>query len=115
MIIEMGDYNIEIAPIAHHKLMQHMEATLYCNFFALNGFSNWRLPTIDELLKIYSVHDALYTRGVRLIKPIDDLQVDYWSSTITGEMQYNVMSMEGEIDVSSVIWWCYTLPVRNFT
>jgi hypothetical protein len=112
MVIDIG-YDIDVAGLEHHKLMTHDEAILYCSFIGLNGQSNWRLPTITELLKIYSAHNALYTTGTRLM-----LQVGYncyWSSTYFEDGFWVGITPHGNKEVLKDSSFCYAMPVRDFT
>ena len=55
------------------------ESLKYARNLKLGGFSNWRLPKIEELVFIYNIKE---------ICRIEDLSDDFWSYT-TGRIGYN--------------------------
>ena len=60
--------NIEILPKEYERQLNWNDANFYCELLIVDGKSDWRLPTEEELMKI--------------CKSKNDLRdVFYWSST----------------------------------
>jgi hypothetical protein len=57
-------------------------ANKYCQGVRLGGYSDWRLPTIDELQAVY---DANATTTFRIKSPLQLKSCCLWSSTILVE------------------------------
>jgi len=61
--------NFEIAPKETEITANWDNARLYCMFLEIDGKTDWRLPTMEELIEIYeSVNDFVHSNY-------------YWSST----------------------------------
>jgi hypothetical protein len=52
----------------------------YCDDLTLEGFTDWRLPTIDEIEKLYDPNDTVY----KIRKPFELTACCHWSSTKRG-------------------------------
>ena len=90
----------EIAPNNNPKVFNYDDAKLYCFALTIDGKIGWRLPTIDELRKIYTEKNVYRTY--------------YWSSTSSIEHAgYQQIMFYGKVlpDHKSSI--NYVLPVRD--
>jgi hypothetical protein len=65
---------ISVAPKTDNK-MSYEEALLYCQFCNHNGYTDWRLPTLDEYLSI-GMHNfcwwasSLYLNNRKYVIPV---------------------------------------------
>ena len=93
---------IEFEPNNNPKVLNYDDAKLYCFALTIDGKTGWRLPTIDELRKIYTEKNVYRTY--------------YWSSTSSIEhagYQQIMFFHDGTIlpDHKSSI--NFVLPVRD--
>ena len=78
-------HTYRVAPDAPNSMYWN-EANNYCNGLELYGYSDWRLPTKDELYQIY-------VRRAQLAS----YHISYWSSSSNGGYHYYVNFENGEI------------------
>lgn len=86
---EYGGYTYYVAPDPGSNSLTWNSANSYCNNLTVLGLSGWRLPTIDELLQMYSDR---YTIG-----GFPSGAYYYWSSTSSPEGHYMVNFGYGSI------------------
>ncbi|MBP5591083.1 DUF1566 domain-containing protein [bacterium] len=92
--IDKGDYIEFIEPINNIKMMEKAsnltehwfiweEAMAYTNFESTGDFSDWRLPTIEELKLIYRLQNIC---GFNTIN--DEGDAWFWSSSTSDKPEY---------------------------
>lgn len=80
---QYGGHTYKVAPISNNYL-EWSDANTYCNNLTLYGYTDWRLPTKDELLQMYNDRSSIGGFSVFAY---------YWSSTScgsSGEMHFEV-------------------------
>lgn len=88
------------------------EAKLYCENYSAGGYTNWRLPTLDELGTIY---DQASIKRFRIFDPIMLSGACPWSSESRRKRARTIFFMSGEINTFSKksSKGFRALPVRN--
>ena len=92
----------ETAPFNNVKSLKYDDAKLYCFALTIDGKTGWRLPTIDELRKIYTETNVYRTY--------------YWSSTSSIEhagYQQIMFFHDGTILPEHKSSLNFVLPVRD--
>jgi hypothetical protein len=78
VINEKNGNVIIVAPMST-DFLEYDAARSYCNELQLEEYSDWRLPTYDELISIYN---NLYLNGISYwVDPNSNQDIRYWSST----------------------------------
>jgi hypothetical protein len=71
--------NVIIAAPMSSDFLEYDAARSYCDELKIEGYSDWRLPTYDELIFIYN---NLYLNGISYwVDPNPNQDIRYWSST----------------------------------
>jgi hypothetical protein len=81
------------AKTPEHRDWGYTRAAIYCDDLTLGGFTDWRLPTVEDFNSLYQSLGELESGTVRMrVGPFEDLQLHgpsytsercYWTSTDT--------------------------------
>lgn len=94
-----------VAPNANNTLMW-ADANAYCNNLTLHGYSDWKLPTKEELLQMYN--DRISIGGF--------VDGRYWSSTSSGSNTHYLVSFRnGSVSEDTDSYYYYVRPIRQET
>ncbi len=92
------------------------DAKSFCHYYRGGGFSDWRMPTIEELTSLYNPK-VNNKRGYHTLKPIETSAQSCWASNTNGE-KYGRFNFS----FGSIYWLgkyyagpTRVLPVRNIT
>lgn len=94
-----------VAPNANNTLMW-ADANAYCNNLTLHGYSDWKLPTKEELLQMYNDRNSIggFVDG------------RYWSSTSSGSNTHYLVSFSyGSVSEGTDSHYYYVRPIRQET
>lgn len=88
-----------------------------CKSSRIGGYTDWRLPTIEELSGIYQYREQL--KSSCKMNGYEYYEYYYWSSSSTGRGEYYYLSCydnsSSQEKTSSESKQCYALAVRTFT
>ena len=90
-----------VAPPAT-STMSWSNASSYCNNLTLYGFTDWRLPTMDELLRMYANRNSIGGFGTS----------DYWSNTSCYNGYNAVRFYDGSSKCIGSTNLCEVRPIR---
>jgi hypothetical protein len=106
-VIGSGKRNTELIIEIIRQVGGARQAAQLCASFEFNGFSDWFLPSKDEL-------DMMY-KNLKLINLGNFTKDKYWSSTqFTKDMAYNLGFNNGKSDRSHKDKSCNVRPIRAF-
>jgi hypothetical protein len=101
--------------------MQMKDAATYCKELKLGGFSDWRIPTFEEMkILLKGFPEGSDWRIILEKKGFSNIKDIYWTSTSygIGNNTTKIVEMEngkyGEINSYNFIS-CYCIPVRSIT
>lgn len=95
---------IEISPLDYEQVLEWEDAKLYCFSLTVDDKTGWRLPTLDDLIDIYSRSD------------IDCSPERYWASDIMHEDFYWTFDFEVGISAAYGLKTAQCVrPVRDIT
>jgi hypothetical protein len=80
--------NFEIAPKSTEIQANWDDTRLYCFLINIDGKIGWRLPTIEELSKIYTIRDYGFTRDSYWSSSVDNHSKKYWVLNCNVGYQY---------------------------
>lgn len=94
--------------------INHIQARGYCNSLTLGGFTDWRLPTLPELMTIidYKRYKPAILKEFRYV----DKDTLYWSSTPfarSADEYWGVSFKDGGTDNAGEIYDRYVRCVRQ--
>jgi hypothetical protein len=92
-----------------NKLFSWDEANDYANKMNMNkygGFTNWRLPNIEELEYVYRYKnlDIAWKYKEKNINVTDSAYKFYWSGTLLKDNLEKANSISSNIDINNYIW-----------
>ena len=96
-----GGHTYKVAPVANNTL-SWSDANTYCNNLTLYGYTDWRLPTIDELLQMYNDRNTIKGFGT----------LTYWSSTKNDKYACLVYFYDGSVQFSNYGYLRSVRPIR---
>lgn len=97
--------NIEISPRDYDKKLNWYDAMLYCSMIEIDGKTDWRLPTLEELSVIYTIENNFW-------------QSYYWTSTDaddTDKAWMLFLSHAQRFEVEKTFYGNHARPVRTIT
>jgi hypothetical protein len=71
------------------------DAESYCQSMSLNDFSDWELPTIDELYTLFVPPDTLPPVGHQIVSSIQLEQIRIWSNDTTSSRARSFLFFNG--------------------
>ena len=102
---QFGGNAYRVAPNANNTL-NWPDADTYCNNLTLYGYSDWRLPTKEELLQMYNDRESIGDFGANW----------YWSSTqYSSDCYWAVYFWNGSTDYYGYYYDLHVRPIRQET
>lgn len=102
---QYNGHTYRVAPEPNNQYLHWSTANTYCENLTLYGYTDWRMPTKDELMQMYSDRNSIgdfvtnYNYGA-----------DYWSGTTCNGNQYNGHYY---VSFSSGLFYCSEDVSRN--
>ena len=88
--------NYRVAPEANNKLSWN-DADSYCNNLTFLGYSDWRLPTQEELLQMYNDRYDIGGFYLGYYSSYSHDYAEYWSSTGGNGSHYTIWFYSGSV------------------
>ena len=102
---QYNGHTYKVAPVANNEL-SWFDANNFCNNLTLCGYTDWRLPTKDELLQMYNDRNTIGGFFVLSYPHV------YWSSTqYSGNDYYIVRFSDGYVFTQNIYY--YNTPMFN--